>query len=729
MVIRKNVRQFVWAFAFLFFNMSCDSPSGAPDKGSLLLSLKVLSDDGSPIAGFDHLEFKISRIEVVHRSDLTESAVEQTLPVSDVLQTLTITPTNEPINVGQFEIPVGFVEQIRLITSEEISPSVSVSISGDSSAMKLPSGDQTGLKINPADKTPFEIKKDEVTAVRATFDPQKNTIRNKGQGYILKPTLEAVALLATDITGGLKPNVVAVRFKPGISLARVEEINAEIGAVILKAIPELNAYKMKVPNSMSIIDGIHFYEGKLETDRTAPVFFMGVAQAAGVPNEGTPAHQTIINAPNLWTRLENADGVVNGTVGNRDIIVAVIDAGFDLDHPDLIPNWYINAAEIPPALGIVDADGDGVMTFIDLNDAANSAQCPVGANANAPFNICDPLDIINDPNWADGADTDGNGFVDDLVGSDFTGAGDNNPNSANAHGTMVTGIIGAVGDNLAGGANVLNVDPALDPTGAGIFTVTGGIAGMSWRVRILPLRVQTMVAGAAPDDADDFDVQQALVYARNQGADIVNISLATLSFENTAPAHPTATCSGAIFDGLGKNFGDVRNRANNFYNFNIGNMLVVLAAGNCNVNVPATSMIVVPQIPLQTNHPNQVIITAATDTTITAGNPNPALTGFSSRGVGYADIAAPGLGWLTLDFGGGTATVDGTSFASPTVAGASAVILDRNPALIGNGPGLRTAVLDAASATVNLADITPVPLLPLTPASGNGRFLDLATVP
>lgn len=84
MVILKNVGKFVWVFAFLFLNISCDAPPEAPDKGSLLLSVEVLSDDGSPIAGFDSLEMKISRIEVVHRSDLTDSAVEQTLLVSDL---------------------------------------------------------------------------------------------------------------------------------------------------------------------------------------------------------------------------------------------------------------------------------------------------------------------------------------------------------------------------------------------------------------------------------------------------------------------------------------------------------------------------------------------------------------------------------------------------------------------------------------------------------------------
>lgn len=725
MKVTKQIGWVTMMAVLLLFNLHCDAPPEAEGKGSLLLSVMVLPADGSVIQGFQNIEMKIARIEIILKDGLGEGATGQKVLVSNDLQTLNLEPSDEPINVGQFEVPVGFVEQIRLIVSDSISPAVSVSISGGVNSIKLPSGEETGLKIVPEDGVPFEITKDNATAIRATFDPQRQIHKNRGQGFMLKPTLYATAVEVAEVTGGLKPNVVAIRFRPDVSRERIEEINSEIGAGILKNIPELNAYKMRIPNSMAIQDGLNFYDGKPETDRSSPVFIVDVEQAAaGVPNEGVSLHQAIINAPNLWTRLENTDGMVNGTVGNRNIVVAIIDVGFDLDHPDLIQNWYINAAEIPAGLGITDTDGDGEITFIDLNGNANVGQCNVASNVNNPFDICDPLDIINDINWADGVDTDGNGEIDDLVGFDFTGVGDNNPNDVNSHGTHVAGIVGAVGDNLAGGANVFNVDPALDPTGAGISTVVGGIVGMSWRVRILPIRMATG-GTAAVGDGDDFDIQEAIIYARDQGADIVNISLGIMSFEGDPPPNPTPTCAQrAIFGGLGKNFGGVRDRANNFYNFNIGNMLIVSSAGNCNVDVPNTNVIVIPKQPLQVNNPNQVIVVASTDTTTTpTGIPTPSLAATSTRGVGYTDLAAPGINWLTLDSGGGTTTVSGTSFASPTVAGAAALILDRNPALIGNGPGLRAAVLNAASATVNLADITP------DPTTGNGRFLDLALVP
>ncbi len=81
------------------------------------------------------------------------------------------------------------------------------------------------------------------------------------------------------------------------------------------------------------------------------------------------------------------------TIAGDKIVVAVLDSGFDIEHPDLKPNLWVNDAEIPN----------------------------------------------------DGIDNDGNGLVDDVHGynfefnrPDFTVAG---------HGTAVSGIIGGKGNN------------------------------------------------------------------------------------------------------------------------------------------------------------------------------------------------------------------------------------------------------------------------------------------
>ncbi len=63
--------------------------------------------------------------------------------------------------------------------------------------------------------------------------------------------------------------------------------------------------------------------------------------------------------------------------------------------------------------------------------------------------------MLDDPRWADGVDTDQNGFVDDFFGWNFRVAADepfapNDPRDALGHGTHVAGTIGAIGNNGRG---------------------------------------------------------------------------------------------------------------------------------------------------------------------------------------------------------------------------------------------------------------------------------------
>jgi len=95
-------------------------------------------------------------------------------------------------------------------------------------------------------------------------------------------------------------------------------------------------------------------------------------------------------------------------------IVAIIDTGIELTHPDLQGALWTNAGEIG-------------------------------------------TDGIGRDRRTNGLDDDGNGFVDDWAGWDFVGVngrGDNSPTPGNAHGTHVAGIVGAVANNGIGGAGV-----------------------------------------------------------------------------------------------------------------------------------------------------------------------------------------------------------------------------------------------------------------------------------
>ena len=211
-----------------------------------------------------------------------------------------------------------------------------------------------------------------------------------------------------------------------------------------------------------------------------------------VPNDPLFSDQWGLNntgqTGGTWDADIDAPAAWSISTGSTSTVVAVLDTGIDYTHEDLYLNIWLNEGEIPVGLAsdLTDADGDGLITFRDLNDAANAG---FATDLNATGYI-DAGDLLADAAWADSSDTDDNGFVDDLVGWD-TLDNDNDPMDSNVHGTMVAGILSAVGDN-------------------GI-----GMAGVNWQVRVMAMRFEASVNNFAITNA-----AEALDYAVAAGASI-----------------------------------------------------------------------------------------------------------------------------------------------------------------------------------------------------------------
>lgn len=196
-----------------------------------------------------------------------------------------------------------------------------------------------------------------------------------------------------------------VRFKSdNLTNEGLEEVsknaNLQIGATLLKNYDEVKGLELvEIPESVSLQDAIAKYLQNPDVLYAEPNY---IYKKETIPNDSDYTMQwglSQINAPEAW----------DITTGSSNVIIAVVDSGIDLNHPDLKANIWINPGETP---------GNGI-------------------------------------------DDDHNGYVDDVYGwhwyhlPDGTLAGDNNITDDNGHGTHVAGIIAAVGNNTQGVTGIM----------------------------------------------------------------------------------------------------------------------------------------------------------------------------------------------------------------------------------------------------------------------------------
>jgi subtilisin family serine protease len=166
-----------------------------------------------------------------------------------------------------------------------------------------------------------------------------------------------------------------------------------------------------------------------------------------------------------------------------------------------------------------------------------------------------------------------------------------------------------------------------------------GVTGVAWDVGLMAIRAS---------DPDGFfttaDVVEAFDYACDEGARVVNGSFGGPGV-STAIKNAIDACPGTLFVFAAGNGGDD-------------------GIGDDNDSQP--------------HHPCTV---AAANVLCVAAAGNSGLAGFSNFGRTTVHLAAPGVGILSTIPPSGYANADGTSMASPHVAGAAALVLSHRPTL------------------------------------------------
>jgi subtilisin family serine protease len=343
---------------------------------------------------------------------------------------------------------------------------------------------------------------------------------------------------------------VLVKFKPTLSAQTIKATIADYQCKRLKRIPRINVYKIQIQNNLSVEETLFALQRNPDVEYAEPNYLVYITET---PNDSLFEYQYAlynsgqdIGPPGSPQGEERADikatSTWEETKGDEDVVIAILDSGVDMLHPELDDKIYSSG-----------------------------------------------YDFVNDD--SDATDDEG-------------------------HGTHVAGIAAAETHNGE------------------------GIAGVAWNCKILPVKVLDALGFG-----DEYDVAAGIIWAADNGADVINLSLQILS---GLPSQP-------IEDAL--KFAYERN------------IVIVVAAGNDGgaVSYPAA-------------YDDYCLAVAATDY-------NDERADFSNFGP-EIDVAAPGARIIstvpTWYWGPDSfpyAWGDGTSMAAPHVAGLAALIKSVKPNL------------------------------------------------
>ena len=211
------------------------------------------------------------------------------------------------------------------------------------------------------------------------------------------------------------------------------------------------------------------------------------------------------------------------------------------------------------------------------------------------------------------------------------------PMDENGHGTHCAGIIGAEGENNL------------------------GIAGVNWKVQIMPLKF--MNAGGFGTTKDAIEAINYVIERKKAG---VNVRIISASWGSTQRSRSLEEVIRKAYD---------------------NDILFVAAAGNASTNNDRS-----PHYPSSYDVPN-VISVAALDR-------HDQLASFSNYGPKSVAIAAPGAEILSTWLENGYEEKSGTSMATPVVSGVAALVLAEHPRMPVDE--LRKKLLDSTDPIVAL---------------------------
>ena len=302
-------------------------------------------------------------------------------------------------------------------------------------------------------------------------------------------------------------------FEPGISKSGRAPVHRRHGAGVLEHFEEIGVDLVRLPPGLTVPAARRAYLGERSV-RFAHANYLRFASgvAPNDPEFGNQwAHQNttqfggVADADIDSSELAATPDAWQVSTGVTDTVVAVIDTGIDIGHPDLQPNTWVNTGEIP-------------------------------GNA---------------------LDDDANGFIDDVNGWDFAHSDNSVYDPAEKcgsqanddHGTHVAGILGAVGNNAIGVAGVnwrVRIMPVkfLAKAGAecGVGSDADAIGAIIYATRMGARVINASWGGPADPGAGPPDALRQALIAAGEGGLLFAAAAGNSGTDLSTCAAQPATC-------------------------------------------------------------------------------------------------------------------------------------------------------------------------------------------
>ena len=255
-----------------------------------------------------------------------------------------------------------------------------------------------------------------------------------------------------------------VKRRAGVTETQFQTWVHDMGLSIRRHLPGSDVYLIALPSGslagfdamMAKMNGEHLpveyaeadplrFAASTPNDALFPIQWAlhNAGQTGGVPDVD-------VDAPEAWAT----------TRGNSSLVVAVLDSGLELNHPDLQPNLWVNAAEI--ASNHIDDDADG--------------------------------------------------FVDNVNGWNFYNE-TNTLTDSNGHGTHCAGIIGATGNNSIGVSGIVplvKLMPLVVMNSNGEVVTSDAVAAMNHAVAKRALVTSNSYGGTLSTKTEKAAIDAAL---------------------------------------------------------------------------------------------------------------------------------------------------------------------------------------------------------------------------